>query len=161
LKIITLGLVSAFALVGCTVDDQLGQSEQQSAASGVAPTLLARGTYGAFTVETEGAVPLEMKTTASVDVVVRKHSYNPGGYTGWHTHPGPVLITVTKGAVEFIEADTCESKIVTAGQGYVDTGHGHYGRNASATEPAEDHTVIFAPVGAPFRGELPAGLCGL
>ena len=163
MKIITLGLVSAFALVGCAVDDQLetSQTEQQSAASGVTPTLLARGTYGEFKVKTNGLVPIEITTKADIDVVVRRHTYQPGGNTGWHTHPGPVLITVTSGAIEFVEAHDCSTKIVTAGQGYVDTGEGHYARNVSATTPAEDMTVIYAPVGTPFRGELPAGTCGL
>ena len=50
---------------------------------------------------------------------------------------------------------TCSPTIVSAGQGYVDTGHGHIGRNESG-HPAKDVTVIMAPVGLPFRGELGA-----
>jgi quercetin dioxygenase-like cupin family protein len=32
---------------------------------------------------------------------VRKHTDEPNSYTGWHTHPGPVFITVTQGSLTF------------------------------------------------------------
>jgi len=92
-----------------------------------------------------------------MDMVVQTHDYKAGASTGWHTHPGPVFITVIEGEVTFYEVDdpNCSPKVVHAGEGYVDTGHGHIGRNESGS-PAKDVTVAIAPVGAPFRGELPA-----
>ena len=131
---------------------------------GVTPTLLGRGTYDAFRLTThpEGAHPdalvdLKLEARSPLDVVVRTHDYAIGSSTGWHTHPGPVLITVIQGEVTFYDYDdpTCTPTVVSAGQGYVDTGHGHIGRNESAA-PAKDVTVIFAPVALPFRDELPA-----
>jgi Cupin domain len=90
-------------------------------------------------------------------VLVRNHDYASYGSTGWHAHPGPVFITVVSGQITFYEADdpTCFPHVVTAGHGYVDTGRGHIGRNESA-QPARDVSVIPAPVGLPFRIELPA-----
>jgi hypothetical protein len=94
---------------------------------------------------------------------VRKVDYLPHASTGWHMHPGPVFITVTQGQLTFYEADdpTCTPHVVSAGQGYVDSGHGHIGRNET-DQPAQDVSVIVAPVGGAFRTELPApGLyCG-
>jgi hypothetical protein len=68
-----------------------------------------------------------------------------------------VFITVTLGEVTFYEVDdpTCSPKVVREGQGYVDTGHGHIGRNET-DNPAKDVVVAIAPVGLPFRNELPA-----
>jgi hypothetical protein len=68
-----------------------------------------------------------------------------------------VFITVVEGTLTFYEVDdpTCTGKVLTAGEGYLDTGHGHLARNESGA-PAKDVTVIIAPVGQPFRGELPA-----
>ena len=88
---------------------------------------------------------------------VRQHGYAAHGSTGWHAHPGPVFITVVEGTLAFYEYDdpTCTPRIVTAGQGYVDTGHGHLGLNPTE-QPALDISVILAPVAGPFRGELPA-----
>jgi hypothetical protein len=68
-----------------------------------------------------------------------------------------VFITVIEGEVTFYEYDdpTCTPTVVKAGQGYVDTGRGHIGRNETG-QPAKDVTVIIAPVGGAFRGELAA-----
>ena len=76
---------------------------------------------------------------------------------GTFSVPGPVFITVTKGEVTFYEVDdpNCTPKVVREGQGYVDSGHGHIGRNETAN-PAQDVVVAIAPVGRPFRNELPA-----
>jgi hypothetical protein len=130
-----------------------------SPAVGVTPTLIGRATYEPFTVKTEphSLVDVEVKAKSHVDMVVRTHDYAVGGSTGWHTHPGPVFINVIQGQVTFYEVDdpTCTPHVVSAGQGYVDTGRGHLGRNETA-QPAKDVTVILAPVNLPFRGELPA-----
>jgi Cupin domain len=132
-------------------------------ASGVTPTLLARGAYEPFRVKAEDkALGFQAKAHNPVDIVVRRHDYQPHSSTGWHTHPGPVFITVTKGTLTFYEFDdpTCTPHVVSAGEiypeggGYVDTGHGHIGRNETG-EPAEDITVILAPPGEPFRGDPP------
>jgi hypothetical protein len=94
---------------------------------------------------------------APIDVVVRRHDYAIGGSTGWHAHPYPVFITVISGEVTFYERDdpSCTPVVVTAGHGYVDSGHGHIGRNLSG-QPAVDISVIMAPVGQAFRTELDA-----
>lgn len=133
--------------------------------SGVTPTVLARGTYDAFKVKSSRHSPVKFKakTKGRTDIVVRQHDYAVGSSTGWHSHPGPVFITVTKGQVTFYEYDdrTCTPHVVSAGQGYVDTGKGHIGRNESG-QPAQDVSVIIAPVGGAFRGELdaPGPYCG-
>ena len=127
--------------------------------SGVTPTVLARGKYDAFKMKpgSKGSVDFEAKAEAPLDFVVRQQDYAPGSTTGWHGHPGPVFITVTKGQLTFYEYDdpTCTPHVVSAGQGYVDTGSGHIGRNESG-QPAQDVSVIAAPVGGAFRSELPA-----
>ena len=148
-----LALLCVFVLGVCVV------MTMASPAVGVTPTLIGRGTYQPFKVRTskDASFDFDAKAKDPLDIVVRTHDYEPGGSTGWHTHPGPVFITVLQGSVTFYEADdpSCTPKVVYAGEGYVDTGRGHYGRNETA-EPAKDVTVIFAPVGLPFRGELPA-----
>jgi Cupin domain len=128
--------------------------------SGVTPTILARGTYDSFNVRSNphGSIDdYRARSHAPIDFVVRRHDYTAGGSTGWHSHPGPVFITVTQGQLTFYEADdpTCTPHVVSAGQGYVDTGQGHLGRNET-NQPAQDVSVIAAPVGGVFRSELPA-----
>ncbi len=124
---------------------------------GVTPNVIGRATFDTFNVQSDPSMDLSVQAKRPVDIVVRTHDYAPGSSTGWHSHPGPVFITVIEGQVTFYERDdpTCTPKVVSKGQGYVDTGKGHIGRNESGA-PARDVTVIFAPVGQSFRGELDA-----
>lgn len=145
-----------------------------SPAVGVTPRLIGRGTYQKFKVHTgerdfkehdskehdeDGEVPFHYSAQAkpAIDMIVQTHDYAAGSSTGWHTHPGPVFITVTEGALTFYEVDdpSCTPKVVFAGEGYVDSGHGHIGRNETGS-PAKDVTVAIASVGGAFRSELPA-----
>jgi len=148
----------AFVLTGLIAGVGAAMMTWASPPVGVTPTLIGRGTYEPFKVKADDlSLGFQAKTRHPVDLVVRIHDYAPGSSTGWHTHPGPVFITVLEGQVTFYEVDdpTCTPTVVSAGQGYVDTGHGHVGRNETG-QPAKDVTVILAPVGLPFRGELPA-----
>ena len=144
--------------VGVLVVVGFGIIAWASMPSGVTATVLARGTYEPFKVNTgpESLVDFQAKSKSHLDIVVRRHEYAVGGSTGWHTHPGPVFITVVQGELTFYEADdrTCTPKFVSAGQGYVDDGHGHIAINQSG-RLATDISVILAPVNLPFRGELP------
>jgi hypothetical protein len=147
-----IGLLSLLMLGTCL-------TAKAEPAVGVTPNVIGRGTYSAFKVQAAdpGSVDFSSASNRPVDVVVRTHDYAPGSSTGWHTHPGPVFITVVEGALTFYEYHdgTCTPKVVSKGQGYVDSGHGHIARNETGA-PARDVSVIVAPVGQPFRGELKA-----
>lgn len=140
----------------------LGAVVLASPAANVTPTLVARGTYDAFKVKSDGAIEVEAEAKPAIDIVVRTHDYVPSTTvpiptTGWHRHPGPVFITVKKGTLTYYHYDdpNCTPHIVSEGQGFVDDGHGHIVRNESG-EPAQDVSVITAPVGGAFRHELSA-----
>lgn len=154
---VLVALVAALTLLALSAFVAITKA---SPASGVTPTVLARGTYDSFNVRSDPQGPIDnfrAKSKASIDLVVRRHDYLPHSWTGWHSHPGPVFITVTQGQLTFYEADdpTCTPHVVSAGHGYVDTGDGHIGRNET-DQPAQDVSVITAPVGGVFRSELPA-----
>ena len=156
------GIGFAVAAVGVAA----GVVATASPPSGVTPTLVGRGTYDAFKVSSDKhayALDFTARAKDPLDVVVRVHDYAAGSTTGWHKHPGPVFITVLEGEVTFYEYGdpTCTPHVVSAGEGYVDTGHGHVGRNETGA-PAKDVTVIIAPVGEAFRSELdaPGPYCG-
>ena len=148
-------LVTFAALVGVTA---------ASPPSGVTPTLLARGAYEDFKVKSIPGSPVDfqVKAKSPVDVVVRKHDYAIGSHTGWHSHPGPVFITVTQGTLTYYEWDdpNCTPHVVSADpavsprNAFVDDGRGHIVRNLSGA-PAQDVSVIIAPVGGAFRSDPP------
>ena len=131
----------------------------------VTPSLLARGTFEEdFNVRSDnkGPIDVSVKSKSPMDLVVRKHTYEPDSYTGWHTHPGPVFITVTQGSLTFYsyKDGECQKETLTADPatgyqpGYVDDGRGHFVRNESGA-PAEDVSVITSPTKPGlFRGEI-------
>jgi hypothetical protein len=128
-----------------------------SPAKDVQPTPIARSTFEPFNVRSDSHGPFDFRAHAStrMDVFVRQHDYKPGGFTGWHTHPGPVFLQVKTGALVVYDYENpCEGIPLTPGKGYVDTGRGHMVVNESDA-PATDISVIMAPAdGGAFRGEL-------
>jgi len=97
---------------------------------------------------------LKLKAKGDSDLYVTQHTFQPGQHTGWHTHPGPSLITVIAGALTVYEASnpTCTPKIYTAGQSFTDIGCGdvHLVRN-EGTVVAQDVAVQIVPKGTPRR----------
>jgi hypothetical protein len=131
-----------------------------TASSGSGSTLLGRGTFAErFHVKRKtSGWEIDIKAKDATDLAVQSITFQPGGHSGWHRHPGPVFIQVKSGAMTFYESDdpTCTRVVRTAGQGYLDTGdHAHIARNESS-QPAENIVVYFAPQGAALRIDKPA-----
>jgi quercetin dioxygenase-like cupin family protein len=84
----------------------------------------------------------------------------PGGTTGWHTHPGPVLVTVKSGELTLVYADdaTCEGRTYRAGESFVDRGdetaHTALNRGASKVELSATYLVP-GERGKPARIDAP------
>ena len=111
---------------------------------------------------------IHLKTKGSADLVTQQLIFGGGGHTGWHSHPGPVLVTVKRGALRVIYADdtTCEGTVYEAGDSFIDRGdeNVHIARNVSATDEVElwaTYLVPGTPVTAPFRLDEPVapGAC--
>lgn len=94
------------------------------------------------------------KTKGPSDLYVQSNTWTPGGTTGWHTHPGHSLITVTAGTVTVYEGDdpSCRPHVYTTGMGFIDEGgdHVHVIRNEDAVE-ARTLAVQLIPAGATRR----------
>lgn len=156
------GLSAAAALVALAAFVAVTKAEGPT---GVTPNILARGTLDGFNVRSDphGTIAdFRAHSTGAVDIIVRQHDYAVGSTTGWHMHPGPIFITVTKGALTYYELDDpCTPHVVTAGHAFVDTGEGHVVKNESG-QPAQDISVITAPVGGVFRTNIepPNVTCG-
>ncbi|MHC3439946.1 cupin domain-containing protein [Natrialbaceae archaeon A-gly3] len=87
------------------------------------------------------------------NVVVTRLMWEPGGTSGWHTHPGPVVWSVEEGELLVENEDDCVTRTYTAGEVGVSRGQGnhHNVTNASETEPASTLAIFF---GVPDGGEL-------
>ena len=100
------------------------------------------------------------------ETVIQQVILAPGGSTGWHSHPGPVIVLIKSGQMSFYDGDdpTCSARIYSAGQSFVDSGQGHVhiARNESTSQNLEIWaTYLDVPVGGPFRIDAPnPGTCG-
>jgi hypothetical protein len=101
---------------------------------------------------------LRINTKGESDLYVVRNTFAAGGQTGWHTHPGPSLITVTVGTITAYEGDdpTCTPEIHIAGTPsatFIDQGGDqgvHILRNETGTT-AVTVAVQLVPAGAPRR----------
>jgi quercetin dioxygenase-like cupin family protein len=93
------------------------------------------------------------------DLYVTQHTFEPGAQTGWHSHPGPSLITVVEGTLT-VYHDDCTFETYSAGESFTDVGCGdiHNVRNEGATE-AKDIAVQIVPHLAPRREDKPDPGC--
>ena len=81
------------------------------------------------------------------DVFVVHNRLPPGGHTGWHTHPGPSIVSVKVGTATLYDGDdpSCTPVTYPAGTGFIDKGGGHVHilRNEGNVEL---ETVVFSIV---------------
>ncbi|MFL6851654.1 MAG: cupin domain-containing protein [Sphingomicrobium sp.] len=101
---------------------------------------------------------VKIMTKDTSDVYVTRNSIAVGGQSGWHSHPGPSLITVTAGTIKAYESTDplCSPTTYHAGDGFVDYGdHAHLLKNESGAA-AETVAVQFLPAGAARRIDEPA-----
>jgi quercetin dioxygenase-like cupin family protein len=61
------------------------------------------------------------------DTVMQQITFVPGGYSGWHSHPGPAVVLVASGQLTFYDGDdeSCTGRTYSAGQALIDPGQGH------------------------------------
>jgi quercetin dioxygenase-like cupin family protein len=88
------------------------------------------------------------------DVYIVQNTFPVGAHSGWHTHPGPSLVTVTAGTITAYEADApnCTPTVYHAGESFTDLGCGdvHLLRNEGPV-CAVTIAVQIIPAGQPRR----------
>ena len=100
------------------------------------------------------------------ETVIQQIIIGPGGSTGWHSHPGPVVVLIKAGELTLYSSDdpTCTPRTYSAGQAFIDPGQGHVhlGRNLSTSLNVELWVTYFdVPPGGPFRLDAAnPGNCG-
>lgn len=84
------------------------------------------------------------------DVFVQHLTLAPNQVSAWHTHPGPVIVTVRSGSVTYVDAagNTCRDRPYVAGQGFVDPGFGHVHRVVAGPAGAEIYSTFLLPPGS-------------
>lgn len=87
-----------------------------------------------------GTDVINMRDASNIFVV--RFTIQPGATFPWHTHPGPVLITIAEGEFTYVLAEDCVRREYGGGEALVDAGgdNVHTAYNPSDT----DETVVVA-----------------
>jgi hypothetical protein len=93
---------------------------------------------------------VKFQTKGPTDVRVQKNVFSPGGRSGWHHHPGVVIVAVQSGAVTLTHSD-CSSKTYGPGlpNGAVFAEGGDDPVQASSTTGATVYVTFVAPSADP------------
>jgi quercetin dioxygenase-like cupin family protein len=128
-------------------------------AVGFVGTPIGRGNVGTFNIQSKAdRYDVRLKSNDNTDIAVTNIAVAPGGHSGWHYHPGPVLVIVKTGAITFYHGNdrTCSGARYPAGTAFIEEG-GEVG--IARNEEAGETTVVatfFVPAGGPTRIDAPA-----
>lgn len=142
-RIRSVGVVGALAIGGSLL---IGDMAVGTPGSGATSAVTARGTSD-DKIKTRGNQPF--------DVVTQTITIQPGGHSGWHSHPGQAIVVIKSGTFTTYRGDdkNCRPTVYRPGDVYIDPGYGaiHIARNEGVV-PTELHvTYVDVPVGGAFR----------
>jgi quercetin dioxygenase-like cupin family protein len=108
-------------------------------------------------VQTAGDAMVTIRTKDSVDVHNLVNTFVPGGVIGWHSHPGPSIVTVRQGTASVYHADdpTCAPTLYETGSGFIDSGDDVHNVRNEGTVDLILVVVSIVPEGAPRRIDEP------
>jgi quercetin dioxygenase-like cupin family protein len=100
---------------------------------------------------------MDLQIKGQTDFVHQDVALAPLGFSGWHSHPGPVFITVKTGTATWYRADNlnCEPVVYPEGTSFIEPANtNHYVSNLGSTD-LELLTLYLVPKGAATREEQP------
>ena len=154
-----------FMVIVLTLVGAAGFRLNATTPSGISFTPFSRATLPAFEAKRkERAMDwrIDLASDQPIDVATQVVTFQPGGFSGSHAHPGPVFFTVRTGTLTVYEGDdpSCSPITFLAGMGAVEAGtstHSHMVRNETSSV-AEAVVTYLVPVGTPqsaLRTDLP------
>jgi quercetin dioxygenase-like cupin family protein len=138
------------------------------ASSGLTPAFASPGSMVTPTTYSTTTLPesvegnhdrIKFQTKDPTVVRVQKLEFAPGGYTGFHHHPGIVIVSVASGSLNLIDGSDCAVETKAAGTVFVESSdHAH---NAIAPNGAVVYVTYITPATDPpvFRVEEPVPFC--
>ena len=76
---------------------------------------------------------LQLQAQGATDFYVQHLVVGPGGYSGWHTHPGLLIGTVVSGGIDFYDAN-CQKHSFSKGQVFMENTEVHGIINTGAVD---------------------------
>src|SRR5262249_33091566 len=120
-------LVLAGAFVACAFGGFAAGLVWATPRQGITTTIISGPTpLGEAPVKSESDInEVKIKTEGLSDVYVVRNVIVPGGHTGWHSHPGPSIISVVSGTATEYRSDEPGAVTHAAGTAFVDEGGDH------------------------------------
>ena len=150
-KLIRAGAALALLLTSVAVSPALA-TPPSSPAPMVASVV--NGHFGTLGINTAGDKTdkwgLHLKTLDDTDIGADRLTFPPGAFSGWHTHPSPVFVTVTQGTIEWYDAATCTATTYSAGESFIEPQYrAHNVRNPAAAGGSDAIfvAVVIKPAG--------------
>ena len=108
---------------------------------------------------TEEGFSAELETEGPSNVIVQEVKFSPGGTTGWHTHPGILLLSLAadSGPVDWYDAN-CGKHVYNAGDSWTEGTKLHDVVNSSSLDAHFLVTYVVAK-GVNKRTDKPAPAC--
>ena len=151
---IACALTSALLL---TTTPALATPGDKFSASGIV-----NGHFGELNVNTSGDKTgkwgLHLKTLDDTDIGADRLTVQPGGFSGWHAHPSPTFVTVTKGTIQWYDAALCTPHSYSQGDSFIEPAYGVHNVRNNGSETAEFIAIVIKPegfVGPAFRLDRP------
>jgi quercetin dioxygenase-like cupin family protein len=102
---------------------------------------------------------IKFQTKDPTDVLVQTITFQPHGSSGWHFHPGVVIVVVESGQVTTHDAN-CQTRTYGPHESFVESGTSPFMvSNESDTTNAVVYATLVAPAGSPFRIETDPPAC--
>ena len=155
-RVASLGTAGVAAIVASVVVP--GAAHGTAAGALITSETLNRATVAnAVNINADGT---KLRLKNPTDVLQTHSVAGPAWSAGWHSHAGPVLVSVKSGALTFYQG-SCTGVTVTAPGVFVEEpGVPVLARNESTTANVDWYTTQVIPQGAAGRIDEP-GLCGL
>lgn len=146
--LVTVG-VTVLAILAVVVGAALANTPSGVSATPVTATQITRATLGKFEAESKG---IEVESgRRSADLAIVKVVIEPGGSTGWHHHPGVVLVPVKAGTVTEYD-EQCHKSVYKAGKGFIESNSEvHLVRNEGDVK-AVLYATFLVPTSTPPEG---------
>ncbi len=95
---------------------------------------------------------IKFQTKDPTDLVTQQVTFATGTNSGWHHHPGVILVLVKAGTVT-VHDENCQTTAYSAGHAFIEGGTEPMMVSNEGSETAIDVATQVAPAGSPFRIE--------
>jgi quercetin dioxygenase-like cupin family protein len=95
---------------------------------------------------------IKFQTKGAADLQTQTITFIPGGHSGWHHHPGVIMVIVESGQVT-VHEENCHTMTYGQGEVFIESGAEPMMVSNEGSTNAVVYATQVAPAGSPFRLE--------